>query len=158
MKRTFVLPNLKPFSVNAINCVSNGRLIKTADAREWQSQVFYRLSNPDAEAAFTELRETYNPKTQAIAVECTAYYPVADFYTKKGEISAKTIDETNWEKALIDCMFLPKHALQAAPYGCKNLQLDDKYVVDCFSFKRPTKQAEPRIEVTIQLVARPELD
>lgn len=156
MKRGFSLRDLKPFSVNATNCVSNGRLIKTSQAREWQSQVFHRLSNKDAEHALTELREFFDPKVHAIAFECTAYYPEAEFYTKKQEISAKTIDNSNWEKALVDCVFLPKYALQEAPYGCKNLQLDDKYLVDLFSFKRATKEKEPRIDFTITIMPRPE--
>lgn len=149
MKRSFVLQNIKPFSINA-TYYGNG-FIKTSKAREWALDVFYRLSTAENEAKFAELRAFFNIKKHGIAVRMTAYYPEAQFFTKQGTVSSKTYDLTNCEKGLLDLFMLPKHALNPAPLGCQNLQLDDRYVTELVSKKLPTKDAEPRIEVEIEV-------
>lgn len=151
MKRSFVLQNIKPFSINA-TYYGNGR-IKTSEAREWEMNIFYRLSTPENEEKFSELRAAFDSSKHALSVLIVAYYPEVQFYTKKGNISNKIVlDMSNGEKLLLDCMMLSKHALKESPQGCQNLQIDDKELVNMLSFKRPTKSGEPRIEVTFQIV------
>jgi hypothetical protein len=150
VKRSFILHDLKPFSINA-TYYGQG-FVKTAKAREWAMEVFHRLSTEENELKFKELREAFDPKLHGFAVTMTAYYPTAQFYTKQGIISNKVFDLSNTEKGLLDLLYLPKHALSPAPLGCQNLQLDDKFVIDLISRKRPTKDACPRIEVILEVI------
>lgn len=154
MIRSFVLENLKPFSINSTYYGGGSSFVKTTAAREWMYQVFHRLSDAESEQKFKDLREAFKPEEHGFEVCMIAYYPRADYMTKKGHLSNKTLDLTNCEKSLVDCLFLSKHALTAAPYGCQNLQIDDRYVVSLQSKKLPCDGA-PRIEVSIELVSIP---
>ena len=153
MKRSFILQDLSPFSINSTNCVVNGRLIKTSAARNWQMQVFHRLSTKQNEKMFDELRAYFKPATHYFAVEILVAYPASDFYTKKKMISAHTMDVSNFEKNLVDCFFLPKYAQREAPQGCKNLQIDDKYICSLKSEKRVTSSdSNPSIRLSIEIL------
>jgi hypothetical protein len=119
MQRSLELVNLKPFSINAAYANGgNGGRFKTQAFNEWQSEVFFQLSQAPNSVALKELREYFDSKKHKYEVQLIASYPKKEFYTKDGSISAKT------------------HIPQ--PYGCKNLNIDDKFLTKCISEKVPS--------------------
>jgi hypothetical protein len=148
--RQFTLENIKPFSINA-TYYGKG-FIKTSKAREWALDIFYRLSTPENEQAFKDLREAFDPKKHGFTFHMTAYYPKSQFLTKQGHISNKLFDVSNVEKGLIDLFTLPKHALSPSPLGCQNLQIDDRYIVELQSRKKASESEIPYIVVQIGIV------
>lgn len=128
---TFQL-NVRSFSINAMY---GPKKFKTALARDWEMTVFHQLSSEENLTKFSRLREAFNPAEHGYSVSITVYYPESKFYTKGGDISAHTHDVSNYEKPLVDLLFLPKYFDLNAPYGCRNLNVDDKYIVRMFSRK-----------------------
>lgn len=152
MKRSIVLKNLKPFSINRSYANgSNGGRFKTQEFQDWQSEVFWQLSLPENISTLKELREHFDPKKHKYEIDLQAWYPKQEFFTKEGLISAKTQDTTNWEKSLVDCLFLKKYFDAPHPYGCENLNIDDKYLTRCVSEKLPSKEGEYRLEIILEI-------
>lgn len=151
MKRSFVLSNLKPFSINAAYCTQGNSRIKTQAFREWQTEVFFQLDLPEPKAALKELREYFDETKHCFHIMLTVFYPKEQFYTKKGLISARTQDVSNWEKPLIDCIFLPKHFNTPVPYGCENLNIDDKFLTRCVSEKSVSEESAFEIWIQIEV-------
>ena len=58
----------------------------------------------------------------------------------------------NVEKPIIDLVFLPKYHTQVPPYGCPNLNCDDRYIKRLHSEK--VEGAEAAIELNIGIVAK----
>lgn len=150
LSHTFKLPGLKPFSVNASYVRTFGGVAKSNGAREFCAQIFNHLHNQAAQEKLTALRALFDPQKHAYEVSITAYYPADEFYTKKGQISNKTIDMSNGEKLIIDCFFLPKFCSEPFPYGCQNLECDDRFINTLVSHKKVG--ATRAIEVCIKIV------
>lgn len=112
-----------------------GNFGKTAAAKDWTYKVFHALSTPENLKKLQELREIFDPKIHCHYVSMWAVYPEKELYTKSGGVSARTQDCSNWEKPLLDCFFLPKYFTEPAPYGCLNLNTDDRSVVQLVSAK-----------------------
>ena len=136
MKKTIRISNLKPLSINSTYYGTGSGFTKTAKARKWTHEAFFQLDKEDNKKAMADLREHFNPDLHCYRVELTAYYPKSEMYTRQGRVSARTHDLTNWEKAIVDCIFLPAHFERSVPDGCENLNADDKYIVDLSSRKR----------------------
>lgn len=124
---------------------------------DWSFKLFDRLSHEDIQAGLEPFREHFDPAIHGFVLRLTAYYPVKKFYRLKGGISAKTMDLSNWEKPLIDCIMLPKHHVNKPPYGSPNLNVDDRYVVSLSSQKRVTSEEQPRIRISIRMIEFTEL-
>lgn len=154
VNHTFKFTNLKPFSVNSAYIRTFSGVAKSAGANEFCAQVFNVLSCLEEQVKILELKRLFDPDKHGYAFKMCAYYPKEQFYTKKGQISNRTIDCTNWEKILVDCFCLPKFCNIAWPHGCNNLEIDDRYVVDVDSRKRPSNGMV--IEVQISVVDKPE--
>ena len=146
MKIEFSIP-VKPFSINSM--YYGDARTKTTAAREWSYQVFHELSTEEILTKLKELREEFDPLKHCYHIKLTAHYPKAEMYTRKGAVSAKTIDTTNWEKPLVDLIFLPKHFEKSTPYGCQNLNIDDKYITSMHSSKQQGENHQIDIELEI---------
>jgi len=150
MIKKFVL-NVKPFSINQVHYRDGKR--KTVECREWECTIFNALSAPAILKDMAELKTAFDPVKHAFAVKLTCYYPKEMFITQNGNISAKTMDITNWEKPLIDLIFLDKYDVAAPPLGIKNIQVDDKYIASMQSRKRSHEGAGTRIEVVVRIIS-----
>lgn len=128
MKRHFKLPGMRPFSVNSTYHMSQFGRHKTSGANEWTSQLFHKLNNQTDLKALAELRSAFDPSQHSYHVHLVWVHPEAELLTKKGQMSAKSVDLTNCEKLIVDCLFLPKHYNEATPYGLENLNIDDRYI------------------------------
>ncbi len=148
MRRSFIL-NIEPFSLNAKFC--RDLRYTSSGYKQWTMRFFTQMDKKTAQMAMKELREVFDLKKHAYSVRMTAYYP--RFYTKEGTISATTEDITNWEKLAVDHLFLPKNHVLPVPYGCPNLNVDDKHIVQLTSRKRPAvigeKQTYIKVEIAI---------
>lgn len=153
MKKSLTIRNLKPLSINSTYYGTGSGFTKTSHAREWTREVFFQLDQDSNKKAMEELRQHFEPGQHCYAVNLTAFYPESEMFTKKGHISARTHDLSNWEKSIIDCIFLDKYYNQSVPDGCENLQTDDKYIVDLFSRKRPSSDGKYLIAIEIEILA-----
>jgi hypothetical protein len=153
LSHTFKFPDLKPFSVNASYVRTYSGVTKSSGAREFSAQVFNIISRDIEAAKLSELRSKFDPKEHCYKVQITAYYPESEYYTKKHEMSSKTLDITNFEKILVDCLFLPKFNDEPFPYGAPNLNCDDRYLAEMASRKLGANKR--LLEITISVHQKP---
>lgn len=136
-----------PFKAYSINdyYYNDRKHGKRKEAKEWEYQVNWQLKNYD----FSEFRNSFNPKTDALKVDITYYY--SNFYTKAGNLNKKTYDLSNCEKPLIDLIFNPvNHG--PAPYKSPNLNIDDCNIIEMNVKKLPGKES---IEIVISTIKLP---
>lgn len=130
--------------------------IKTQAAREWTEKVVHQLNWTATSKKLETLRDSFDPQKHVYIIKLTAYYPEKDFYTKsEGTVSSRTQDISNWEKPLIDIIFLKKYFEDSGRLNCQNLNTDDKYICSMQSRKLPTKALEHEIHVTIGIINKP---
>lgn len=122
---------------------------KTTAYRDWEVGFLHELRRPEPQAALKDLREAFVLHTHAYRARIIWYTPRASFLTKEGNLSNRTFDVTNVEKPIIDLIFLPKYHVQPVPYGCKNLNVDDKQLLSLTSGKRCSAEEKYEIEITI---------
>lgn len=152
MKRRIVLPGIEPLSVNAMYTRGYNGVIKSSAAREWSQRLFHMLDAAEPKQALAELRARFDELKHCYKVAITYVYPPEVLFTKKGTLSAKCVDAGNGDKILIDCLFLPKYHLEAPPYGCENLNADDKFIIELTSRKAAGERA---IIIDLELIALP---
>lgn len=126
--------NLEPISVNSMY-YGNRLHGKTIKAQDWTHSVFHELSSRQSIESFERLRSFFDPSKHVYSIDLTYRYPAEKLVTKAGHISNKSPDISNVEKPLIDLLFLPKYFDVPSPYGLKNLNVDDRYVVELHSRK-----------------------
>ncbi|MBV6514162.1 MAG: hypothetical protein FMNOHCHN_03752 [Ignavibacteriaceae bacterium] len=153
MRRSFTL-KVKPFSVNAM--YYGDKRVKTSEARNWSYNIFHNLNNVEVQQYLTELRSFFNPDLHVYNLHLVAYYPSHVFTTKDGRISGKTMDVTNWEKPLVDLLFLPKYFSEPPPYGCHNLNVDDRFLTKVLSEKRQSPDDNYYIHIAIKVSKKPQ--
>lgn len=149
MQATFLILG-RSFSINATTGAN--KRYKTPECRDWETTVLHQLNSAENKQKFDKLRSHFDTSKHSYSVSIAVYYPEADFYTKKGIISAHTQDVSNYEKPLIDLIFLPKYFNLEGPYGCPNLNIDDKFITQMFSTKRVGP--ELCIKVRIRILKR----
>lgn len=150
LSHSFVLPNIKPFSVNSSYVPTAQGFYKSSGANEHAIQIFNILNRPENQSKLEELRLKFDPKLHAYKVEMTAYWPAEEYLTKKGIMSNRTIDCSNFEKGIIDCFFLPKFHERCFPDGCPNLNIDDRYVYQLISQKLPANKRQIDVIISIE--------
>ena len=125
---------------------------KTKEYNEWSCAVFHRLDTEDSLKSLEDLREFFDPKIHKYLINLKFTYPKDILYTKKGALSARAHDISNIEKPLIDLLFLPVYFDKPSPYGCKNLNIDDKYITKMSSEKVPGEEFNIEIEIEINTI------
>lgn len=148
MLRTFLL-KINPLSINRRH-YANVRHGITKEAREWECQILHQLNNPKDLSNFKDLRNQYDPLKHYYRIDFLYLIPYKKLFTKK-EAWLKTPDLTNIEKPLADLIFLPQHFDQPAPYGLKNLNIDDKFMAELHSTKRASPDGEYYIKIYIEI-------
>ena len=146
--RRVITLKLKPFSINAMFC--RDKRHKTIEAQEWSCSVLVALALKKNKKKLKELRQYFDPKKHVYKVDLTFFYPKHVLFRKDGGISARAHDLSNVEKPLIDLVFLPMFYDRPSPYGAKNLNIDDKYIVDLRSRKRVGKDFRIRVTLNIK--------
>jgi len=146
MKRIISIEH-KPFSINSMYC--KNRAYKSADYNKWSADIFYKLASDENLQAFHDLREFFDPLKHGYIVNLVSYYPRDILFTKKGGLSARAHDLSNIEKPIIDLIFLPCYYNKSTPYGCHNLNIDDKFIYELSSKKLPADGHRIEIELSI---------
>lgn len=141
MKELHLRLPIAPFSVNRMYYAH--KKICTVEYNEWRMRFLMLLGTHASE--IESFRSQFDIKSHMYTVELTC--EIAQYYTKSGDVSAKTMDISNCEKAVIDCLFLPKHNSTAL-----NLNVDDKYLMSLLSRKVP---GENWLDIKIQIIDRP---
>ncbi len=124
---------------------------KTQAAREWSYRIMHQLSLPQNQEQLEKIRASFDRNKHCFQLSMRALYPKNILYKKDGTISAKSMDLTNWEKPLVDLLFLPKYFDVPSPYGCKNINCDDKYVTSMYSTKAVSESGTHKIEITVKI-------
>lgn len=127
---------------------------KTIEAQEWSCSVLVALALKENKKKLKELRQHFDPKKHVYKVDLTFFYPKHVLFRKDGGISARAHDLSNVEKPLIDLVFLPMFYDRPSPYGAKNLNIDDKYIIDLRSRKRVGKDFRIRVTLNIKDLPR----
>ena len=123
---------------------------KTIEAQEWSCSVLVALALKENKKKLKELRQHFDPMKHVYKVDLTFFYPKHVLFRKDGGISARAHDLSNVEKPLIDLVFLPMFYDRPSPYGAKNLNIDDKYIIDLRSRKRVGKDFRIRVALNIK--------
>lgn len=142
--------NVEPFSVN--RTYYRDRRVKTQDFRDWELQVIQALNRAEPQAQLAKLRSAFDAKKHGFVVKFDFYFPKSVLYNKQGLISSRAEDLSNVEKPLLDLVFLPKYHVQAFPWGCHNVNADDKSVLRLVSSKLVALDGKFRTTVSIKLV------
>lgn len=136
----------KPLSVNSLY-YANKRHGLRQSSKEWQCNIFQGLSQYEAE--LSSLRARFKEGRHGYAVAITYVIPPATLYNKAGAPSSRACDLSNCDKALIDCLMLPKHFTNTAPFGCQNLCIDDKHLFELSSKKIPGPEHAILLQISI---------
>lgn len=135
---------IHPMSINAF--YTGNRQFKSVAAKEWTMEALHQLNQPAIIEKFKTLRESFVSTRHCYHLEFKACYPKDKYRNKKGEISAKTIDITNFEKSLQDLIMLPKFFDEF-----ENLNVDDRFVTRMISEKAESENDKYYIDVTISI-------
>lgn len=139
---------IETFSINAMY-YNDGR-IKTSEARQWTVRLCEELSKFEPELAL--IRENFKEKEHGLVIDLTAFYPKEKIMKEEGGLSSRAHDISNWEKPLIDVLFLPKYFNLKPPKGFKNLNMDDKFNIETRSRKLPSPVDGFTIQIKIEIV------
>ena len=123
---------------------------KTIEAQEWSCSVLVALALKENKKKLKELRQYFDPKKHVYKVDLTFFYPKHVLFRKDGGISARAHDLSNVEKPLIDLVFLPMFYDRPSPYGAKNLNIDDKYILQLTAKKQSGKSFKIKISLHIK--------
>ena len=145
MKQSFRV-YMHAISINSF--YTGNRQFKSAAARQWTMEAFHQLNQPHILEKLKLLREEFDVSKHTYEIHIKVAYPVEKFYNKKGEISAKTIDVTNFEKSLVDLIFLPKFFDEL-----QNLNADDRFLTKMYSEK--CKSENDRHYIDIEILINP---
>jgi len=144
-----ILP-LKAFSINSMTYAT--KKIKTPEAREWTSKVCYALKNPEIQKQFSDIRNEFDPSIHAFEVNLLFIYPKSTLYTLENSVSAKSMDLSNVEKPIIDILFLPSFHNAVGSLGVKNMNVDDRFILNMTSRKRASCTDKYEIHVHIKII------
>lgn len=150
MKQEFELWGFSPLSVNSTYVRGQNGVTKSQDAREWFQEACFLLGTQENSEKLKLLREAFNPKLHYYSFTIFAIYPEKELITRKGEMSARAKDCSNFEKSILDVFMLPKFFTEAPPYGCPNLNIDDRYVGELRSYKARGKQAGIKVRIEVK--------
>jgi len=143
MQVKLILNSIKPFSINGAFW-KNRKHNKAC--KEWKVTVLEALNSPLNASQVKSLSQVFDCSLHALYATITVFYPTKTFFIQgkkgknpQGSISSKTMDLTNTEKLLVDLVF--NHTLN----------IDDRYITDLKSEKRPSKESY-KTEIVISLI------
>ena len=155
--------NVPPFSINKA-FLRNRKYSKPA--RLYRFNVLEALQEPLNKSAMAYIASHFDKLHHTFSVTYITYYPIKTFLTKAGYLSHRTMDLTNTEKMLQDLVFDIKYnngkflssrtgfevPLYASLKSISNVGIDDTFISDLRSLKRPTSLKRAYQEVLISIV------
>lgn len=139
-----------PFSTNKAY-YRNRQL--TQEARKWRENFLVQLQDPHIQADLTKMHSLFDPKIHALIVSYRFCYPPEKLLTKQNHISKLSCDLTNIEKLVQDNIF--DHRFNGREIGdliIQNLDIDDKFIIQCHSYKMRSPTRTYLIQIALELV------
>ena len=143
--------NSPPFSIN--KAYYKRSHTRTQDCRDWGDNILLQLQEPTIQSHISQLSKE---SVKALQLKLSYYYPSNILFTKKGDISRRSMDLSNIEKLLIDLLFDPRFCgreINSIPIN--NFNLDDKLITTLTSSKCVSWDAHHHIVVELQSVDAP---
>jgi len=141
----FTLP-IPGISINAVYC--RDRRFKTTKYNEWEQHFFHHYAkHSDAVTAFAS---QFQPLKHVMKLSLVFGVHRQSFYTKAGTVSAFSMDLSNCEKVVLDCLMLKKYQGRG---GATVIGHDDKFVTTLHSSKVPADSFY--IDVAFEIVDKP---
>tara|TARA_Y100000034_G_scaffold131829_1_gene193435 strand:+ start:311 stop:790 length:480 start_codon:yes stop_codon:yes gene_type:complete len=142
--------HLPPFSINKAY-YRNRQL--TNEARKWRANFLEQLQDPHIQSDLTKMHKLFDPKLHAFLVSYRFCYPSKKLLTKEGHISARSCDLTNIEKLVQDNVFDHRfNGREIEELIIQNLDIDDKFIIQCHSYKMLSPTRNYLIQIGIELV------
>ena len=141
--------NAPPFSVN--KAYYKKSFTRTKECREWGNDILFQLLDHHIQRDIERFRLAFaKKKFSSVGMHIQFHIPQSVFYTKKGDISRRSMDLSNVEKLLIDLIFDPRFCGRDLGDGelAKNLSMDDKLITKLISEKIPSK-SHYKIDITL---------
>lgn len=154
MRASFTIP-LEPFSVN--RTYYRDRRHKTQDFRDWELAAINALASQTVQQKLDKIRSAFDAQKHGFIVRFKFMYPAAVLFNKQGQISSRAEDLSNIEKPLLDVLFLPKYHVQPFPWGCSNVNADDKYVLRLTSQKTVSPNDNYYVQISVAIIDLPKL-
>ena len=99
------------------------------------------------------LKKAWQPSKHCLSVSYDFYYPSEILYTKKGEVSKRSMDLTNIEKLVQDNLFESRYnGREIEGVIIENFDIDDKFIVSLHSQKLAHNQPYHEILITVELL------
>lgn len=136
MVTKFTLP-VGAFSINKMN--TRDARFKTQAYKDWATKVLWHLGQIQELQTMADLAKNQNC---TFYIGIVAWYPAHVFYNKKGEISSKTVDCSNFSKPILDLIF------------DDTMGLNDKLVTSLKEEKRAGSDFSLEITLIMSPVAR----
>jgi hypothetical protein len=136
------------------------------NSRKWRFNFFSELQSDYNQNQIKLMKNYFNSKKHMLRVCFTWYQPIDLILTKTGEISLRSMDVDNCLKIPTDCVFDKKYndkwlsirkGAEAKLYkdltSLKNLDINDKFIIDTRSIKAPSN--DDQFHCSIQIEALP---
>ena len=141
---------IKPFSVNKAY-YKNRQL--TQEARKWREDFLLSLQRKEVLQQMQQLKQLWSPSKHCLSVSYDFFYPSNILYTKKGEVSKRSMDLTNVEKLVQDNLFESRYnGREIDGVIIENFDIDDKFIVSLRSQKLAHSQQYHEILITVELL------
>ncbi len=124
-----------------------GTPTRSPEARYWAGEIFGELNSEYNQSQVALFKQEFDASNMGIGVEIIVYYPEDKLFTKKGAISSRSMDCSNFEKPLIDVLFDKRFSTRTVPEGAPNLELNDKLILSLNSVKFPSKEAKTVVKL-----------
>ena len=134
--------NNSPCSVNSAYYRNKVRTQKT---RNWSESIHAQLTAPSLKKSIESFRKAFKPSKHSLSVTLCFYIPHEKFYTKAGNVSRRSTDLDNCIKLLLDTLLDPRFFKR----DLFNFNIDDQYVTDLPTMKRPADKHSISIIVQI---------
>ena len=141
---------IKPFSVNRAY-YKNRQL--TQEARLWREDFLLQLQQSEVLQQIQLLKKEWCSTQHALSVSYDFFYPRKLLFTKKGEVSKRSMDLTNVEKLVQDNLFESRYnGREIDGVIIENFDIDDKFIVCLQSRKLAHNQPHHEILITVELL------
>lgn len=141
---------IKPFSVNKAY-YKNRQL--TQEARTWREDFLLSMQRKEVLQQMRSLKQLWSPSKHCLSVSYDFFYPSNILYTKKGEVSKRSMDLTNIEKLVQDNLFEHRYnGREIDGVVIENFDIDDKFIVSLRSQKLAHSQPYHEILITVELL------
>jgi len=154
MYTSFRISNVKPCSIN--KAYYKTKKVLTIDGRRYRKRLLCTISkSKEIVEELMRLRLAFDDTKHALRIYIIYYIPRHEYYTQEGKISMRSGDVDNYAKLTTDFLCNSKyigHKFPEIDTDIQNLGIDDRYIVDYDSSKRPSHNRQHHIDFHIEII------